>query len=121
MDRVGRATAPGKIILSGEHSVVYGYPALVSAISLRCMAEANFLPEPGIEIISKDLGVRQVYSADEVLQLKDISLNPKTDNLAYAVYKTLEYLGLGPQKEEGISISLKSEIPISAGLGSSAA
>lgn len=36
-----KVSAPAKLILSGEHSVVYGFPAIIAAIDLRLSMEAK--------------------------------------------------------------------------------
>lgn len=36
-----RVSAPGKIILTGEHAVVYGYPAILAAIDRRLVIEGR--------------------------------------------------------------------------------
>ncbi len=42
------ASAPGKLLLMGDHAVVYGYPSIVTALSERLYvseSEANVLPK----------------------------------------------------------------------------
>ena len=39
MKSMARASAPAKVILLGEHFVVYGEPAIVLAIDMRATAQ----------------------------------------------------------------------------------
>lgn len=94
------ASAPGKIILFGEHAVVYGRHALVSAIDLRCRVEAKKCSE--FRVISP-LGATGL----------DLKVHPY---ITFAIKRFCDF-----RKIEGAEIIVKSEIPIASGLGSSAA
>ena len=109
---IGYGSAPGKVIISGDHSVVYGYPALATALSLRCYVTA-IRGERGLKITADGLEGYS-YNTDE---LKSIKLGQKFsifDNLAILVMKLIS-------DEIALNLEIRSEIPISAGLGSSAA
>ncbi len=103
------ATAPGKIILFGEHSVVYGYPALaapVMQVQATCHAKAA-PPGKGLSIDAPDL--RQRFLLSDA---------PKNDPLAATVRLTMQSLRL---PEPDVTLTLTSTIPIARGLGSGAA
>lgn len=86
-------SAPGKIILSGEHSVVYGHPALVTA--------CNFRAKVGIE---KSKGNFEIYPA----RAKNIILKTLKNSQKLSAINNMR-------------IFLESEIPVGSGMGSSAA
>ena len=82
--------SPGKLILSGEHAVVYGYPAIALPISL------------GIRIVLTEI------DPNEQTQF------PPVDNRLRTAWKKILPL-------KGIRVDMENDLPLGAGLGSSAA
>jgi mevalonate kinase len=106
------ATAPGKIILFGEHAVVYGRPAIaVPVLQVRAKAVINFDPRsaPGRVILrAPDIGLETTLS--------DL---PENHPLAAVIWKAASAMKLS--HIPACTIQVTSNIPIAGGMGSSAA
>jgi mevalonate kinase len=113
------ATAPGKIILFGEHAVVYGRPALAVPVT-QVQARAT---------IQKTGGFSGEKWADSVLiQAPDIGLfSPlsriqaeyATHPLDAVIQETFQRLGI--VRPPAFTLTIESSIPVASGLGSGAA
>jgi mevalonate kinase len=95
--RSGAGSAPGKVILLGEHAVVYGHPALAAAVRQRV----------AVELVEHDGPLRIELPAG-------LSAPPEALRAAEAM---LRELGLPPR----FVARVQSELPLGGGLGSSAA
>ncbi|MGQ9925694.1 MAG: mevalonate kinase [Chloroflexaceae bacterium] len=102
------ASAPGKLILCGEHAVVYGRPAIAAPLDdVRAYARIEpGVPGSGLRFIAPDLG--------EIWTAADQPEHPLSE-LALAA---LARLGQG---ETDLIVQLRSDIPIASGMGSGAA
>jgi mevalonate kinase len=138
-------STPGKLILMGEHAVVYGRPALVAAVDLRLRARFSAPPETSrpasIEIDLPGLGYRTTVGWDEVLGYTrsardgwaayaarpdlESFLALRGDDPAHVVKVALGEVAAALGEEAGgapgLCLRLDSELPIGAGFGSSAA
>lgn len=103
------ATTPGKVILFGEHAVVYGRPAIavpVTQVKATASIDAGRTGN-GVTVLSTDLA-RAVHLRDA----------PPDDPLAAIVRATLAHLDA---PEPDANITVHSTIPIASGMGSGAA
>src|SRR3990170_3887156 len=116
--KVVTASAPAKVILFGEHFVVYGQPAIVVAIDKRASATAQVRKDNRISINSVDLGISGVFKGDRFQAKRGGAKGRfRLEPVRRAVQLALERA----DKKVGIDLRIKSSIPVSAGLGSSAA
>jgi len=106
-----KASAPGKVILFGEHFVVYGIKAILCAIDKRITVTAEDIPERKISIKS-NIGELEYPTRRPISEIKS-PLKP----FYYLANKMLEK----HKQYQGIKIIVESEIPTGVGLGSSSA
>ena len=103
------ATAPGKVILFGEHAVVYGRPALAAPVTqLRARAVIEMGEGPDVRLVAPDLGRATTLAA------------ARTTNPLAATVRLVERRA-GRRLPPGVMLSVSSAIPIASGLGSGAA
>lgn len=126
-------SAPAKVILHGEHSVVYGKVSLAASVDLRTTLTWEALTNDAVELHLHDLGFSTSWTTK---QIKAVQLSPSVDIDAFKIF-------LGTQDVSDVAVTaawafvylyqsiygeslvpgkftLKSDIPVGAGLGSSA-
>jgi mevalonate kinase len=106
------ATAPGKVILFGEHAVVYGRPAIaVPVLQVRARAIVSMdprAPTGTVWLQAPDIGLEA--------NLKDL---PENHPLAAVIHLAAEALQV--VRLPACTIKVTSTIPIAGGMGSGAA
>jgi len=115
---LGEATcsAPGKVILTGEHFVVYGAKAIAGAINLRAFANASTRDDGVISISSEDMGVSAEWRGGELIKESKRGVSDRLRPLREALMAVIKKVG-----GSGLSVRINSQIPRGSGLGSSAA
>jgi mevalonate kinase len=104
------AHAPGKVILLGEHAVVYGRPAIAVPVrQVQATATVRDGARRGVVVDAPDIGQRI-----------DALTAPEDEPLSATVRNTLAHLGRGLE-DVRLSVSVRSTIPVASGMGSGAA
>lgn len=113
-----QATAPGKVIFFGEHSVVYRGPAIVLAIDRRAKVVVEEREDSKIFVDAMDLGFSGYFEDDEYHPVRGKAWRGRNlTALNVAAKETMKKL----DRQSGVNIKVRSLIPIAVGLGSSAA
>jgi mevalonate kinase len=103
------SSAPGKIILFGEHAVVYGRPALaVPVTQVHADVEVTASRDNQIWIHAPDISLLSILDA-----------LPSDHPIAAAIRSVFSALGISPLPP--LEIKITSTIPVASGLGSGAA
>ena len=137
MGGIMKAVAPGKLILSGEHSVVYGCPALAMAVNRNAETVVEMGGTDGIAFDLPDVAEGKMSFTEHALRefhtrakrayddflagklsIREVLKKP-VDLFQFAYITVLD--GLHVKAQNGLTVRMHSNIPIGCGMGSSAA
>ena len=108
------SSAPAKVILFGEHFVVYNNPAIVAAINKRIHVDAQTNNKLRINIKSGESSICTLTKGNADL----VSIRDKHMSFLYPIFKCVSHVLSEKNKSNiGIDLDIDSQIPYGEGLG----
>ncbi|MDD5147674.1 MAG: mevalonate kinase [Candidatus Daviesbacteria bacterium] len=125
-------SAPGKLMLLGEHAVVYGRPCIVTAVNQRMRVTVELIDQPVLELNAPDVQVTDYKKPMSNLGQGNIPTGAKFVEIAVKNFLNCHperlakdinlYSSASPQNDKfGVKITTSSEFSSQFGFGSSSA
>ena len=111
-----RAIAPAKVILFGEHFVVYGKPAILASIDKKVHVDVKIRKDDRI-VIKSNIDFAGSFDQKEWRQIQTRPFKSLAQSILTAATDTMNEFNANV----GLDISIRSEFQQGVGLGSSAA
>ncbi len=127
--RAATGISPGKLILSGEHAVVKGAPAIAFAIDRFVATHIVPSDEPPfkkLDFIKTSLDLRYHAFLKKSIKINQVIEKPEA-LIAYCVAQLKNHFennsenNTGKNTEPGFALSTQTNLPVGCGMGSSAA